>query len=102
MRAMVNACIRAFSDIAGWNSAVLENLNRSSQLYVAGHRLTGDQVTDDPSLVEAKIQRSFVLAPVQQVAATRSGVRSGTCRHTQTWLGPAGTRRTKWGTSPVA
>jgi hypothetical protein len=67
VRALANGCIRAFSDIAGWNAAVLENLSRTGQLYVAGHRLTGDQVTDDPPLVEAKIRGSLVPAPVQQV-----------------------------------
>lgn len=67
LRAMVNGCVRAFTDIAGWNAAALENLNRTGQLYVSGHRLTGDQVTDDPSLVEAKVHDSFVPAPAQQV-----------------------------------
>lgn len=65
--ALVNGCVRAFADIAGWNAAVLDNLAGRGQLYVAGRRLTGDQVTDDPSLVEAKLRGSFVPAPGAQV-----------------------------------
>ena len=87
VRALVNGCIRAFSDIAGWNAAVLENLNRTGQLYVAGHQLTGDQVTDDPSLVEAKIQRQLRPRASPAGPATRSGVRSGTCRRTEHMAG---------------
>lgn len=67
MRALVNGCVRAFADIAGWNAAVLEDLGQTGQLYVSGHRLTGDQVTDDPSLVAAKLQGCFVPAPAEQV-----------------------------------
>jgi hypothetical protein len=67
VRALVNGCIRAFTDIAASNAAVLEYLNRTGQLYVSGHRLTGDQVTDDPSLVDAKVHGGFVPAPAQQV-----------------------------------
>jgi len=80
VRAMVNASIRAFTDIASSNAAVLENLSRTGQLYVSGHRLTGDQVTDDPPLVNAEVHGSFVPAPAQQVrplaqafAAARAG-----------------------------
>jgi hypothetical protein len=90
VRAMVNGCIQAFTDIAGWNAAVLENLSRTGQLYVSGHWLTGDQVTDDPSLVEAKIHRSFVLAPAQQVqplAQAYAAARVGAPEHG--WNQPA-------------
>jgi len=56
-----------FTDIAGWNAAAVNELASHGQLYVAGHRLTGDQVTDDPFLVEAKLKRGYVVAPVDGV-----------------------------------
>lgn len=93
MRAMVNVCVRAFADIAGWNDAVLENLSRTRQLYVSGHQLTGDQVTDDPSLVEAKIYGSFVPAPAQQVqplAQAYAAVSAGAPEHGRNQPAPVG------------
>jgi hypothetical protein len=90
VRPMVNGCVRAFTDIAGWNAAALEDLNRTGQLYVSGHRLTGDQVSDDPSLVDAKVHGSFILAPAQQVqplAQAYAAVRAGAPEHG--WNPPA-------------
>lgn len=93
VRALVNGGVRAFTDIAGWNAAVLEKLTRTGQLYVAGYRLTGAQVTDDPSLVEAKLQGSFVPAPVQQVrplAQAYAAARAGAPDHDWHQLAPPG------------
>ena len=98
---MVNGCVRAFADIAGWNAAVLENLNRSGQLYVSGHRLTGDQVTDDPSLVDAKIHGSFVLAPASRSSHSRRRTQRHVAVAPEHGWNRASTRRTEWEPSPV-
>lgn len=93
MRALVNGGVRAFTDIAGWNAAVLEKLRRTGQLYVAGYWLTGAQVTNDPSLVEAKIHGNFVPAPadrVQPLAQAYAAARASAPEHGRSQPSPVG------------
>jgi hypothetical protein len=59
--------VRAFADIAGFSVEMVDHLWCTEQLYVSGRQFTGDQVTDDPRLVEAKLEGRFVLAPHAQV-----------------------------------
>ena len=59
--------IKAFADIAGSSIRIVDHMSRTEQIYVSGRRLTGDQITDDPVLVEAKLEGQFVLASHNQV-----------------------------------
>ena len=81
LRALANGSVRAFGDIGKWNGQVLQHLATSGQLFVVGFALTGDQVSDSPALVEAKLTGSLVLAPTEQVrplaAAYRVACRAG-------------------------
>jgi hypothetical protein len=67
VRALVNGGIRSFADIARWNGAVLDRLDRAGELYVSGRTLTGEQVTDQPALVEAKLRSRLAPAPSEQI-----------------------------------
>ncbi len=67
LRALANGSVRAFGDIGKWNGQVLHHLATSGQLFVVGFALTGDQVSDSPALVDAKLTGSLVLAPPEQV-----------------------------------
>jgi hypothetical protein len=67
LRALANGSVRAFGDIGKWNGQVLHHLATTGQLFVVGFALTGDQVSDSPALVEAKLTGSLVLAPPEQV-----------------------------------
>lgn len=58
--------LRAFRNIAGIAADRLDQLSYTGQLYVSGRRLTGDQVTDDPNLVTAKLEGALVVAPREQ------------------------------------
>ena len=67
LRALANGSVRAFGDIGKWNGQVLQHLETSGQLFVVGFALTGDQVSDDPALVEAKLSGALVMAPHEQI-----------------------------------
>lgn len=56
----------SFRDIAGSVADRLEQLSNSGQIYISGRRLTGEQVTDCPNLVTAKLEGSLVVAPREQ------------------------------------
>jgi hypothetical protein len=56
LQAVVVGGARSFGDIAGWNLQALDRLARSGQLLVLGRHLTGDEVSDHPVLVEAKLK----------------------------------------------
>ena len=63
---------RAFSDVARWNSAVLEQLDRTGQLYLPGRLLSGDEVSDHPALVEAKLADRVTVAPRKRIEPLRT------------------------------
>jgi hypothetical protein len=67
LRSLANGSVRAFGDIGTWNGQVLHHLATSGQLFVVGFALTGDQVSDDPALVEAKLSGALVMAPHEQI-----------------------------------
>ena len=73
MRALVNGGIRSFADIAQWNAAVLDRLGRAGELYFPARTLTGEQVTDQPALVDAKLRGRLAPAPSEQVQRLAEG-----------------------------
>ncbi|MCZ3390037.1 MAG: hypothetical protein LH645_13205 [Actinomycetia bacterium] len=67
VRALVNGGIRSFADIAQWNAAVADRLSLAGELYVPARTLSGEQVTEQPVLVEAKLGGRLAPAPGEQV-----------------------------------
>ncbi|KQY47979.1 hypothetical protein [Cellulomonas sp. Root137] len=53
----------ATAEIAAWNAETFRVLAVSGQLHIRGGELTGDQVTDSPDLVRAKLQGASVPLP---------------------------------------
>lgn len=51
---------RRFGDVAAWNRKTLDAEARSGRLLIPGRHLTGNQVSDDPTLVRAKLQGLLV------------------------------------------
>ena len=86
VRALANGSIRAFTEIAGRNADVLKDLGSRGQVYISGHQLTGDQVCDDPSLVEAKLHGRLIpasLADVRPLDRAYGKARAESPDHTQ-------------------
>ncbi len=67
VRALAHDTVRVFTQIAGWNATVFRDLTATDQIYVPGHRLTGEQVSDSPALVRAKLEGTLVSAPLEQL-----------------------------------
>ena len=67
VRALAHDTVRTFTQIAGWNATVFSDLAATDQIYAPGHMLTGDQVSDSPALVQAKLDGSLVAAPFEQL-----------------------------------
>lgn len=63
---MLSGGLRCFRDIAGLVADRLDHLSYSGQIYISGRRLTGEQVTDCPDLVTAKLEGTLVVAPREQ------------------------------------
>ena len=63
---------RSFTDVTRWSAEVLDNLVRSGQLYVRGRLLTGGAVTDDPTLVQAKLADRTTTATKDRVVLVRT------------------------------
>jgi hypothetical protein len=63
---MLAGGLRSFRDIAGSVADRLDHLSNSGQIYISGRRLTGEQVTDCPDLVTAKLEGTLVVAPREQ------------------------------------
>ena len=63
---------RTFTDVARWNALVLDHLAGSGQLYVPGRLLTGNEVTDDPALVQAKLADQITSATKERVEPLRT------------------------------
>lgn len=56
----------AFTDIAGWNQTALTRMAQRGHLYLRGHYLTGEDITDHPDLVAAKLTDTLAtIAPGQ-------------------------------------
>lgn len=56
LEAVVVGGARGFGDVARWNLQVVDQLDRRGQLLVPGRFLTGNEVSDHPALVEAKLK----------------------------------------------
>jgi hypothetical protein len=65
-RAVVAAAGR-FGEIAVWNREAFEAQGRKGRVVIPGRFLTGNQVSDDPLLVRAKLKGT--LAPLQKEQA---------------------------------
>ena len=76
LRALANGSVRAFGEIGKWNWQALHHLATSGQLFIVGFALTGDQVSDCPAMVEAKLTGSLVLAPAEQVRSLAEAYRA--------------------------
>ena len=59
----LNGAIATTTDIAGWGSLTLDRLARSGHVHVPGRVLTGEQVTDSPDLVTARLTGHLAPAP---------------------------------------
>ena len=62
---------RRFGDVAACSAKALESQARSGRILIAGRHLTGDQVSDDPILVRAKLQGLLVPALPEHVEDLR-------------------------------
>jgi len=56
LRAVINGGARAFGEIAGLTALVLAGMDASADLYLPARSLSGAEVTEDPSLVRAKLR----------------------------------------------
>jgi len=75
----LNGAIATMTDIAGWNSLTLDRLARSGHIHVPGRVLTGEQVTDRPDLVTARLTGHLAPAPDdtrRSVTATYQALRT--------------------------
>ena len=82
VQAAVVGGARRFGDVAVWNLQALENQNRRGQLFVPGRFLTGNQVSDDLVLVEAKLKGRLVPAlkdHVEQLRVAYEAARLASC-----------------------
>lgn len=67
LRPMIYGGARAFGEIAGPTARVLAELDATGDLYLSARSLTGAEVTEDPSLVRAKLRGDTVPVPSGRV-----------------------------------
>jgi hypothetical protein len=70
---------RGFTDVARWNSEVLESLADTGRLYMPGRLLSGDEVTNDPALVQAKLKNRMMPAAKENIEPLRAAYRKAQC-----------------------
>jgi hypothetical protein len=63
---------RRFADVAVWNLRTLEGQAKCGRLLIQGKHLTGNQVSDDPNLVRAKLKGLLVPVLDEHVEELRS------------------------------
>jgi hypothetical protein len=63
---------RRFGDVAAWSLQVLDEQGRRGQLFVPGRFLTGNQVSDDLVLVEAKLKGKLAPALKEHIEPLRA------------------------------
>jgi hypothetical protein len=68
---VVLGAIRTLPEIAGWNAHTFSDLVATRQVYAAGIRLTGDEVTDHDDLVAAKLGDGLARIPTRRLLAVR-------------------------------
>jgi hypothetical protein len=61
--ALLNHAVGVAAEIAGWNAQTFKTLAASDQIFIPARELTGDQVTDAPDLVRAKLGGAVVPVP---------------------------------------
>ena len=61
--AALNGAVQVIADIAEWNAQTFTRLAHSGQLHIPARALTGDDVTNDPTLATAKLTGRLVTAP---------------------------------------
>ena len=76
LRSTINGGARAFGEIAGDNARVLAELAATGQLYLSARKLTGDEVTEDPNLVVAKLRGGIVRVPRGQIESLAQSYKS--------------------------
>jgi len=76
LRSTINGGARAFCEIADYNGRVLAELDATGQLYLSARTLTGDDVTEDPHLVVAKLRGGIVRVPHGQVESLAQSYKS--------------------------
>ena len=64
--------VRAFADVACWNAEVLESLAHNGRLYMPGRLLRGDEVTNNPVLVQAKLADRMTLVTEECIQLLRA------------------------------
>ena len=69
--AVVSAAGR-FGEIAVWNLEAFEAQGKKGRVYIPGRFLTGNQVSDEPMLVRAKLKGTLAPLQKEQVLALRS------------------------------
>lgn len=71
LRAVVVGGARAFGDVARWNVQVLDDQAQHGQLLLAGRFLTGNEVSDHPAFVVAKLKGLTFPAPKEHLEPLR-------------------------------
>ncbi|HET8970299.1 MAG TPA: hypothetical protein VFN19_04500, partial [Candidatus Nanopelagicales bacterium] len=66
----VRAALRQLPQLARWGAAAIAGSPRT-ELYISAHALRGDEVSERPELVRAKLAGRVVRAPYDRVAAVR-------------------------------
>ena len=67
LESVILGSVRAFTDVARWNLEVLDNIAHARRLYMPGRLLSGDEVTNDPALVQAKLVDRMTPAPRERI-----------------------------------
>jgi hypothetical protein len=57
-----------FPQIAGWNAATIDRMSACDQLFIRGRDLVGDDITEVPDLVHAKLTDSLTRAAPSHIA----------------------------------
>lgn len=66
--ATLNGAVRLMTDVAHQNSRAFSAIARTGAIYIPARALTGDEVTDDPALVRARLEARLVRAPQSLLA----------------------------------
>ncbi|MHB1492062.1 MAG: hypothetical protein ACYCTH_16410, partial [Cellulomonas sp.] len=61
--AALNGAVQVMADIAEWNAQTFTRLAHNGQLHIPARALTGDDVTNDPTLAAAKLAGRLVTTP---------------------------------------
>lgn len=65
---VLDGAAQVLADVARWNGTTAARMGRTNQVYVQAATLTGDQVTDDAALINAKLNGAHVPVPPENLA----------------------------------